>query len=159
MNSQVKNVVGGRFSDVQTQSARLLADSDEATHLGAEEADILRNAKGRIALFHMEWPLSFGSARDIARMLVASPEKDVLIVDLAHVPFIDSRASNSLEEAIAAVQRDNDMVLLCGLQPAVRQTLDKIGLLRSISADRIVDSRLDALRAAMRFLADNEPGR
>ncbi len=148
-----------RMADMQTQSARLLADPDEATHLGAEEADILRNAKGRIVLFHMEGPLSFGSARDIARMLVASPEKDVLIIDLSDVPFIDSSASISLEEAMAAVQHDNDIVLLCGLQPVVRQTLDKIGLLGSISADRILDSRLDALRAAMQFLADTEPGR
>jgi len=144
-----------RMADVQTQSARLLADPDEATHLTAEEADILRNGRGRIVLFHMEGPLSFGSARDIARMLVSSPEKDVLVVDLSDVPFIDSSASIALEEAMNAVERDKDVVLLCGLQPTVRKTLDKIGMIESLPAERILDSRLDALRCAKKYLADN----
>ncbi len=145
-----------RMADVQTQSARLLADPDEATHLSAEEADILRDGKGRIVLFHMEGPLSFGSARDVARMIVSSRENDVLVIDLSDVPFIDSSASISLEEAMNAVQRDNDIVLLCGLQPAVRKTLKKIGMIGSLPADRILESRLDALRKAKRCLADND---
>ena len=145
-----------RMADVQTQSARLLADPDEATHLNTEEADILREGKGRIVLFHMEGPLSFGSARDIARMLVSSREKEVLVIDLSDVPFIDSSASISLEEAMAALQRDNDVVLLCGLQPAVRETLDKIGMIESIPANRILGTRLDALRTAKQCLANND---
>jgi len=145
-----------RMADVQTKSARLLADPDEATHLNPEEADILREGKGRIVLFHMEGPLSFGSARDIARMLVSSREKDVLVIDLSDVPFIDSSASISLEEAMAALQRDNDVVLLCGLQPAVRETLDKIGMIKSIPANRILGTRLDALRTAKQCLAIND---
>jgi SulP family sulfate permease len=145
-----------RMADVQTQSARLLADPDEATHLNTEEADILREGRGRIVLFHMEGPLSFGSARDIARMLVASREKEVLVIDLSDVPFIDSSASISLEEAMAALQRDNDIVLLCGLQPAVRETLDKIGMIESIPPDSVLNTRLDALRMAKQCLADND---
>ena len=145
-----------RMADVQTQSARLLADPDEASHLSPEEADILRDGKGRIVLFHMEGPLSFGSARDVARMLVSSREKDVLVIDLSDVPFIDSSASISLEEAMIALQRDNDIVLLCGLQPAVRATLDKMGIMKSLPAEHILDSRLDALRTALQCLADNE---
>jgi SulP family sulfate permease len=145
-----------RMADVQTQSARLLADPDEATHLSAEEADILRDGKGRIVLFHMEGPLSFGSARDVARMLVSSREKEVLVIDLSDVPFIDSSASISLEEAMIALQRDNDIVLLCGLQPAVRATLDKMGIMKSLPAEHILDSRLDALRTAKQCLADTK---
>jgi SulP family sulfate permease len=104
----------------------------------------------------MEGPLSFGSARDIARMLVSSREKEVLVIDLSDVPFIDSSASISLEEAMAALQRDNDVVLLCGLQPAVRETLDKIGMIESIPANRILGTRLDALRTAKQCLANND---
>jgi SulP family sulfate permease len=144
-----------RMADVQTQSARLLADPDEATHLSIEEAELLRDGKGRIVLFHMEGPLSFGSARDIARILVSSREKEVLVIDLSDVPFIDSSASISLEEAMHALQRDNDVFLLCGLQPAVRATLDSMGMIESLPADRIFDSRLDALQAAKQCLIDD----
>jgi SulP family sulfate permease len=103
----------------------------------------------------MEGPLSFGSARDIARILVSSREKEVLVIDLSDVPFIDSSASISLEEAMHALQRENDVFLLCGLQPAVRATLDSMGMIESLPADRIFDSRLDALQAAKQYLADD----
>ena len=143
-----------RMADVQTQSARLLADPDESINLDREEAAILKNAEGRIVLFHMEGPLSFGSARDISKMLVSSPEKDVLVIDLSDVPFIDSSASIAMEEAMSAVQREDDIVLLCGLQPGVRKTLNKIGMIRSLPTDRIFDTRIGALRRAKELQAE-----
>jgi SulP family sulfate permease len=141
-----------RMADVQTQSARLLADSDEASDLSDEESEILKQARGRIVLFHMEGPLSFGSARDISRMLTTNREKDVLVVDLGDVPFIDSSASIALEEAIAAIQREKDIVLLCGLQARVKDTLKRIGVSDAVPAEHILDSRLDALRRARALL-------
>lgn len=142
-----------RMADLQTKSARLLADADEATDLTDEEAAILKTAKGRIVLFHMEGPLSFGSARDIARMIASSRKQEILLIDLSDVPFIDSSASIALEEAITTIQRDNDIVLLCGLQAGVRETLKRIGLLESIPASHILDNRLLALRAARAHLS------
>ena len=141
-----------RMADLQTQSARLLADSDTASDLTEEEANILKDAKGRIVLFHMEGPLSFGSARDISRMITSSAQKDVLVIDLSDVPFIDSSASIAMEEAMTAVERDNDIVVLCGLQPAVRVTLDRMGLLDSVPAGNVLETRLQALQKARDFL-------
>ncbi len=142
-----------RMADVQTGSARLLADKDETHHLSVEESDILKQAKGRVVLFHMEGPLSFGSARDISRLLSKSPEKDVLVIDLTDVPFIDSSASIALEEAIATIQREDDIVLLCGLQTRVRDTLARIGLIESLPTGHVLDTRLLALRKAREYVS------
>jgi len=87
--------------------------------------------------------------------LASSPEKDVLVIDLSDVPFIDSSASIAMEEAMNAVQREDDIVLLCGLQPGVRKTLNKIGMIRSLPAGRIFDTRINALRRAKQIRADN----
>jgi anti-anti-sigma regulatory factor len=76
-----------------------------------------------------------------------------LVIDLSDVPFVDSSASISLEEAMHALQRDNDVFLLCDLQPAVRETMDNIGMIESLPADRILGSRLGALQAARQCLA------
>jgi anti-anti-sigma regulatory factor len=83
----------------------------------------------------------------------SEPFTPPLVIDLSDVPFIVSSASISLEEALHALQRDNDIVRLCGLQPAVRETMDNIGMIESLPADRILGSRLGALQAARQCLA------
>ncbi len=141
-----------RMADLQTQSARLLADTDEANQLSGAESEILKRAKGRIVLFHMQGPLSFGSAREVSRMIASSRKQEILLIDLSDVPFIDSSASIALEEAVAAVRHDKDIVLLCGLQTRVRETLTRIGFLESVPAEYIFDNRLKALEFAEKHL-------
>jgi SulP family sulfate permease len=94
-----------RMADVQMQSARIGSAPAHLGNLSKQEAEILEQADGRIVIFHVEGPLSFGSAKDISRMLASSRNLDVLIIDLSDVPFIDSSASITLEEAIQTVQK------------------------------------------------------
>ncbi|UCF75052.1 MAG: SulP family inorganic anion transporter, partial [Betaproteobacteria bacterium] len=108
-----------RMADAQMESARIAFSPEHATDLSPEEGAILDRAAGRIVLFHVEGPLSFGSARDIARMLQTSPEKDALVIDLSDVPFIDTSASMALEEAILGLRDLNDRVILAGMRPRV----------------------------------------
>jgi SulP family sulfate permease len=140
------------MADAQMKSMKLAFDPSHFEDLNPEERAILEKAKGRIVLFHIEGPMSFGSAKDISRMLVASKQQDVLIIDLSDVPFIDSSASIALEEVIQEVQANKDYVILCGLRQEVKRVLDKIGVNRLIPAESIVSSRLEALRRADNLL-------
>jgi len=142
-----------RMADSQMKSMRLVFAPDQVDDLTPEEADILERAGGRIVLFHLEGPLSFGSAKDVARMLSSSKNQDVLIIDLSDVPFIDSSASIALEEVVQEAHADRDLVILCGLRTNVRDTLGKIGLLERIPTDCICKDRSAALLRADAFLA------
>jgi SulP family sulfate permease len=137
-----------RMADAQMESAKLAFSADHVPDLTTEEAAILNDADGQIVLFHMEGPLSFGSARDVSRLMQSSVERDVLVVDLTDVPFIDSSASIALEEVILALQEHGDTLILFGARPRVSDTLNKIGVLDLLGSDRIAASRVDALRKA-----------
>ncbi|MBM3366692.1 MAG: SulP family inorganic anion transporter [Betaproteobacteria bacterium] len=137
-----------RMADSQLQTAKLALRSDDAANLSPEEAAILDDAKGRIVLLHIEGPLSFGSARDITRLMQASAEKGTLVVDFSDVPFIDTSASIALKETILALRELRDTVILFGVRERVRETLAKTGVLRHLEEHQIATTRLDALRAA-----------
>ncbi len=89
-----------RMSDSQAASMKIVGGSGDWTELTDEEVEILESSGGRIVLFHIEGPMSFGSAKGIVRLLATDREKDVLIIDFTDVPFIDSTASFALEEVI-----------------------------------------------------------
>ena len=145
-----------RMADAQMQSMKLIFDPDHVDDLTEEESDILERAGGRIVLFHLEGPMSFGSAKDIVRVLRSSRNQDVLIIDLSDVPFIDSSASIALEEVIHDAISDNDIVVLCGLRNQVRHVLEKIGVTQLIKSGCIVENRLNALRKADTLLTRTE---
>ena len=141
-----------RMADAQMQSMKLIFDPGHVDDLTPEESEILERAGGRIVLFHLEGPMSFGSAKDIARVLRSSVKQDILIIDLSDVPFIDSSASITLEEVIQDIHAQNDIVILCGLRQKVSDVLGKIGVTRLIKSDCILTSRTEALRRADRLL-------
>ncbi len=108
---------------------------------------------GCIVLFHVEGPLSFGSAREVARLLQSSIEKDVLAIDLRDVPFIDSSASAALDEVVQRLNDDGDTVLLFGARERVKLILDQTGVLDRLGRENLLDSRIDALRLAQAIIA------
>ena len=141
-----------RMADEQMRTMKLVFDPTHVDDLNPEEAGILERARGRIVMFHLEGPMSFGSSRDIARTLLSSKDQEVLIIDLSDVPFIDSSASIALEEVIQDARADKDYVILCGLRQQVKEVLTKIGVIQLVPADCNVKNRLEALRMADQLL-------
>ena len=140
-----------RMADAQSQSMKLISGSRDGAQLNDDEAAILDKAAGRIGLFHLTGPLSFGSARDVAALL-ASKNQQVLILDLSDVPFIDSSASIALEEIIEDAGCDRERVVMCGLRENVLTTLKKMHVLDLLPAEYILPSRREALRFAETLL-------
>jgi SulP family sulfate permease len=137
-----------RMADAQVNNARFHFGDDQPEDLNPEEADILAQGNGRIVLFHVEGPLSFGSAREVARMLQSTIEKDVLAIDLRDVPFIDSSASAALDEVIQRLDEDGDRVLLFGARERVRKILQQTGVLERLGEENLLPTRIEALRQA-----------
>jgi SulP family sulfate permease len=141
-----------RMSDAQIASAKLIMTPTDFEGMAPEHVAILEAAGGRIVIFQMEGPLSFGSAKDIARLLRSSHSHEVLIIDFVDVPFIDSSASLALEEVITEMQTAGDTVIVCSMRESVRKTLDRIGLFAVLASRHIASDRHAALRAAEEHL-------
>lgn len=137
-----------RMADAQVSSAKFAFGADQIDDLTLEEEEILRNNDGRIILFHVEGPLSFGSARDIARLMQSDIDKDVLAIDLRDVPFIDSSACAALDGVIHRLSELGDAVLLFGARDNVISTLRRTGVIRRLGEINLFDCRIDALRRA-----------
>ncbi len=145
-----------RMADAQIKSAKFAFGADQLDDLTEEEAGILEEAAGRIVLFHVEGPLSFGSARDIAKIIQSDIEKDVLVIDMSDIPFIDSSAAAALEEVIQRLGDIDDVVLLFGARTTVLEMLNRTGVLALLGDAGVLETRIDALRMARSIISANE---
>lgn len=145
-----------RMADAQLKSAQLSSSSNGVPNLSPEEAEILDRAEGKIVLFHMEGPLSFGSAHDITKLLLTTGEKEVLVIDLSNVPFIDGSASFALDETIRSLHEQDDLVIVFGAHPNVVETLHSTGTLDRLDFHRVLDNRFEALTKAVTLLTEHE---
>jgi sulfate permease, SulP family len=141
-----------RTADAQVKGARFLFGADQIDDLSSAEEALLEACNKRLVLFHMEGPLSFGSARDIARLMQSDIDKDVLAIDLRHVPFIDSSASAALDEVIERLAEEEDVVVLFGVREAVRSMLEKTGVLNRLGHEHIFSDRFAALTFAKAYI-------
>ncbi len=141
-----------RMADSQAASMKIVGGYGDWKELTNEEVEILESSDGRIVLFHIEGPMSFGSAKGVVRLLTTDREKDVLIIDFTDVPFIDSTASLALEEVILKAKSDNDHVVLCGLSPTVEKVLRQIGVSKLLPDTHITQTRLLALKLSEQIL-------
>jgi sulfate permease, SulP family len=141
-----------RMADTQAASMKLIGEAGEWHELTEEEAGILERADGHILLFHIEGPISFGSAKDVVQLLTTDREQDALIIDFSDVPFIDSTASLAIEEVILKAQSDNDYVILCGMRDSVQKILRQIGVTKLIPENQVTQTRLQAFQLSEQIL-------
>ncbi|MGD8570663.1 MAG: SulP family inorganic anion transporter [Gammaproteobacteria bacterium] len=144
-----------RMSDLQIESIAAITEPSEETPLTEQEAEILRNAGGRILLYHFGGPLSFGAAKGMVRRLAAFKEYDVLILDLADVPLVDYTSSRALDDMVNDAKGAGRDVLIAGARPAVEKFLDRQGVFAILKRDSIFRERADALSQAARLLNTN----
>ncbi|MDA0651991.1 MAG: SulP family inorganic anion transporter [Proteobacteria bacterium] len=137
-----------RMSDLQLASIKAITNGTVEHDLNEAEKAALDSGGGRVVLYHLSGPFSFGAAKGLARRLGASDDYDALVLDLSDVPFLDSSASLGLEDAILHAQDRDKQVYLVGLRPDVANTLKRLRVLTLLPDGHHHVSRLDALRQA-----------
>ena len=104
-----------RMSDLQLANIKAITGGDDEPGLTEAEISALAAGDGRIILYHLSGPFSFGAAKGMARLLAASDDYDALVLDLSDVPFLDSSASLVLDSSAslvleAAIIRGTDFI-------------------------------------------------
>ena len=145
-------ILVNRMSDLQSKSIKIITQPDDETPLSNEESEILQQANGRILLYHLSGPLSFGAAKDMVKRLATFDEYDVLILDFTAVPLVDYTTSKSIHDMIGDASATNKDVFLVGMTGQVATLLDRLGVLRSVKQEQQVTSRLEALQSAAKLI-------
>ncbi len=93
--------------------------------------EILKDNPIGITMIHIEGDLYFGSATNLEEKLSLirdDPHTLVCILRLKRVNVVDISAFEVIESFIAALQKRGKKVLLCGVEPAMKRFLDKLGI-------------------------------
>ena len=124
-----------------------------------EQADTAHWVRG-VEIYEIEGPFFFGVANrflDVLGVMHRAPE--VVILRLRHIKTIDATAAHALEMAIDRVQKRKIRILLSGVNPRVREILDRLGIADRIGPGEIFSAFPDALKAAQAHHAQLMPSR
>jgi len=148
-----------RMANLQLNNIKAITDPDEETPLCEEAITILKTAKGRILLYHLSGPLSFGAAKDMAKRLTRVSGYEALVLDLTDVPLIDFTTGIAIEDMIKTAESTGRHVLVAGEQMRVKDILKKLGVLGLLKPDHEFPSRVLALKKAAELIGLEYPGR
>ena len=130
-----------------------LAKVEKASETSSSEAEkaLLKEAGGKISLFDFGAPLSFGAAADLGHHVREHTQAQVkaMILDFSNAPFIDLSAARAVETISCDARRAGKHVYLTGVSDQVKSVLEGLGADHCIPADTRYTDRMDALRAAV----------
>ncbi|TVU52866.1 MAG: SulP family inorganic anion transporter [Arthrospira sp. PLM2.Bin9] len=138
-----------RLTDLRSKDVKAITDADDNIVLSADEKALLKQANGRILLFHLSGPMIFGVSKAIAREHAVIGAYDVLILDLSDVPLLGVTSSLALENAIKEAIDLGRHVFIVGASGQCKQRLQKLGVFEIITPDHLVMDRMQALQTAV----------
>jgi SulP family sulfate permease len=141
-----------RMTDIQLNSIQAIKSSDRESPLTATERAIMEASNCRILLYRLSGPMSFSSAKGMARRLAGFDEYDALILDLTDVPVVDFTTSRALEDIIHDAQDAGRQAFIVGTQPRVTTMLNKQGVLQQLADGHVCQMRGEAFEKAGRLL-------
>ncbi|VAW91790.1 Sulfate permease [hydrothermal vent metagenome] len=137
-----------RMTDLQIESLKITTSEQSEMPLNDNEKEFMTNAGGRILLFSLGGPMSFGSAKNMAKMLSTYKNYDVMVIDVSTVPLIDFTSCKALTEIITDAQSLHRHVMLVGAQGKVLITLTKQQIVGLVGPENTFQFREPALAKA-----------
>ncbi len=145
------------LTDLQAKNVKAVTQADGEDWLSAEERSLLRAARGRVLMFRLSGPMSFGAAKAISRQMSIVEDYEILILDLGSVPKLGVTASLAIETMLKDARAKQREIFLVGASGKVWQRLQCLEIVKKLPPSHQVDERLDALRRSLELLAEAAP--
>jgi SulP family sulfate permease len=97
-----------------------------------------------VQVYEIDGPFFFGAANKFQSMIQNNMPL-VLILRMRKVPVMDATGMNAFENLIRRAHGKKSTVLITGMQPRVRRTLEKFGLIQEIGTANLFDTLVEAL--------------
>jgi SulP family sulfate permease len=143
-----------RMTDIQLASIQAIQSSvgESSLPLTATERAIMQASNNRILLYRLSGPMSFSSAKGMARRLSSFDQYDALILDLSDVPVVDFTTCRALEDIIHDAQDAGRQAFLVGPRAQVNAMLIKLGILQQLANGHVCEDREEAFKKAGKIL-------
>src|SRR5262245_50585478 len=100
-----------------------------------------------VLVYRIDGPFFFGAAEKLERTLERLQlGVQTIVLRLGRVPFMDATGLNTLGEIIGRLQKRHVHVLLCGIHPALRQSLDAAGICAQVGEQNICSNMHEVAR-------------
>lgn len=119
--------------------------------------EVLNVARG-VSVYEIDGPFFFGIATKFDEMMRSTlvDKPCVRIIRMRKVAFVDATALHNLEVLIKSSQKEGIHIVLSGVKPNVRESLEHAGIDRLIGSDHICDHITKAVRLADEIAAECE---
>ena len=142
-----------RMTDLQLDGINAINCSyRENTSLSDEERKIMDDTNCRILVYELSGPMSFSSAKGMARQLSGYSDYDVLILDLTEVPIVDFTTTRAIKDIIDEAEANGRHAFLVGSRPKTMGMLNTQGALHALVEGHVCTQRIDAFRRAADIL-------
>ena len=136
-----------RMMNIQSQSVRAIK-LPTCAGLTSDEQTVLERARGRILIFNLGGPLTFGVAKAISRQHAVLADHQVLIIDFTGVPVLGVSSSLAIEQMVVEDLGAGRTVFIVGAEGDVLERLRKLGILAKVPAEHLYTDRETAVQAA-----------
>lgn len=140
------------LTDLQVQAMKTITRPENQDWLSREEQILLGAARGKVLMFHLSGPMSFGAAKAISRQMSIVENYEILILDLSDVPRLGVTALLAIETMIKDAFAKEREVFVVGAQDQVYHRLQCLEVLRQLPPDNHLTERLTALKQAVELI-------
>jgi SulP family sulfate permease len=137
------------LTDLQLQEMKAITHGHNEDWLSAEEHALLEEAQGRVLMFRLNGPLSFGAAKGITKRMDIVEHCDILILDLSDVQRLGLTALLAIETMLKDTLAQRRQVFVVTRPGQVRHRLYSLKIVNQLPLIFQVDSRREALRRAL----------
>lgn len=107
----------------------------------------------QIGIYEISGPLFFASAKEFCEVLKSvGMRKDVMIIRMRHVPFVDSTGLQNLKSTLKILAESQTKIVLSGVNETVCKELEGKGIVDMVGAENIFSSFDQALEGAKRLV-------
>ena len=145
------------WTDLQVKDMRAVTHGEDEDWLSPEERSLLKAAKGRILMFHLSGPMSFGAAKAISQQLSIVENYEVLILDLSNVPRLGVTALLAIETMLKGALAKKREVFLVGARGQVQGRLQCLEIFQQLPLTHQLPERLAALQQALALVRGYAP--
>ncbi len=137
------------LTDLQSDRVKAITEPTNELLLSSIEQELLIQARGRILLFQLGGPMSFGAAKVISQRMTIVKDYEVLILDMSDVVLLGVTAALAIENMVEDAAAKNRHIFLVGAQGRTQQRLQKLNILQRFPQVYQVENRLQALESAL----------